>query len=57
METTELTSRRSSTTLGKYPCPLIYLRDNGVSYISLRDTALAVKYFDIDGDGSLNYNE
>lgn len=32
-------------------------RDNGVSYATLRDIQLVVNYFDLDKDGSLNYQE
>jgi len=32
-------------------------RDNDVNYVTMNDCSLVLKYFDLDQDGYLNYNE
>ena len=34
-----------------------FLKDNHVSYVSVKDCSLLLKYFDTDMDGALNYTE
>jgi Ca2+-binding EF-hand superfamily protein len=34
-----------------------FLRDNDVNYVTLRDCQIVCKYFDLDNDGGLNYQE
>ena len=34
-----------------------FLRDNGVTYITLRDCYFILKYFDTNGDKTLSYSE
>ena len=44
--------------LGTYQSTYLFLyRDNDVRYTTMKDCQLVVRYFDLDKDGGLNYQE